>query len=69
MFCILSLLCELQVSVGFIGYPNVGKSSVINALRAKKVLDIIIFLGICASCFHVRLAFVGSSEIMSGSLS
>jgi nuclear GTP-binding protein len=26
-----------NVSVGFIGYPNVGKSSVINALRTKKV--------------------------------
>jgi nuclear GTP-binding protein len=26
-----------QISVGFIGYPNTGKSSVINALRAKKV--------------------------------
>ena len=26
-----------QVSVGFIGYPNVGKSSVINALKSKKV--------------------------------
>ncbi|KAH6921435.1 hypothetical protein HPB50_000152 [Hyalomma asiaticum] len=26
-----------QISVGFIGYPNVGKSSVINALRSKKV--------------------------------
>lgn len=25
------------VSVGFIGYPNVGKSSVINAMKAKKV--------------------------------
>lgn len=25
------------VSVGFLGYPNVGKSSVINALKAKKV--------------------------------
>lgn len=25
------------VSVGFIGYPNVGKSSVINCLRKKKV--------------------------------
>jgi nuclear GTP-binding protein len=25
-----------QVSVGFIGYPNVGKSSVINALLSKK---------------------------------
>ena len=25
------------ISVGFIGYPNVGKSSVINTLRTKKV--------------------------------
>eukprot|EP00696_Hemimastix_kukwesjijk_P020365 gnl/Hemi2/9992_TR3460_c0_g1_i1.p1 gnl/Hemi2/9992_TR3460_c0_g1~~gnl/Hemi2/9992_TR3460_c0_g1_i1.p1 ORF type:complete len:641 (-),score=236.01 gnl/Hemi2/9992_TR3460_c0_g1_i1:113-2035(-) len=26
-----------NISVGFIGYPNVGKSSIINTLRAKKV--------------------------------
>jgi len=26
-----------NISVGFIGYPNVGKSSVINAVRAKRV--------------------------------
>jgi ribosome biogenesis GTPase A len=26
-----------QISVGFIGYPNTGKSSVINTLRSKKV--------------------------------
>ena len=26
-----------QISVGFVGYPNVGKSSLINALKAKKV--------------------------------
>jgi len=26
-----------QITVGFIGYPNVGKSSVINTLRSKKV--------------------------------
>jgi len=26
-----------QISVGFVGYPNVGKSSIINTLRAKKV--------------------------------
>ena len=26
-----------NISVGFIGYPNVGKSSVINSLRQKKV--------------------------------
>lgn len=29
-----------QISVGFIGYPNVGKSSVINALRSKKVCKV-----------------------------
>jgi len=29
-----------QISVGFIGYPNVGKSSVINSLRAKKVCNV-----------------------------
>ncbi len=26
-----------QISVGFVGYPNVGKSSVINTLRGKEV--------------------------------
>jgi nuclear GTP-binding protein len=42
---VLSLLRQLArlrsdkkaVSVGFVGYPNVGKSSVINTLRTKKV--------------------------------
>ncbi|CAG2162631.1 unnamed protein product [Oppiella nova] len=29
-----------QISVGFIGYPNVGKSSIINALKAKKVCKV-----------------------------
>ncbi len=29
-----------QVSVGFIGYPNVGKSSIINTLRNKKVCTV-----------------------------
>ena len=28
------------ISVGFIGYPNVGKSSVINTLRKKKVCNV-----------------------------
>eukprot|EP00033_Pygsuia_biforma_P000351 GCRY01000424.1.p1 GENE.GCRY01000424.1~~GCRY01000424.1.p1 ORF type:complete len:663 (+),score=175.93 GCRY01000424.1:174-2162(+) len=29
-----------QISVGFIGYPNVGKSSIINTLRSKKVCEV-----------------------------
>lgn len=29
-----------QISVGFIGYPNVGKSSVINTLRSEKVCNV-----------------------------
>lgn len=29
-----------QISVGVIGYPNVGKSSIINTLRAKKVCNV-----------------------------
>ncbi|KAH8198793.1 hypothetical protein TruAng_007016 [Truncatella angustata] len=29
-----------QISVGLVGYPNVGKSSVINTLRAKKVCTV-----------------------------
>ncbi|ESN99492.1 hypothetical protein HELRODRAFT_192836 [Helobdella robusta] len=29
-----------QISVGFIGYPNVGKSSVINTLRKKSVCNV-----------------------------
>ena len=44
----LSLLRQFQrlhadkpnISVGFVGYPNVGKSSVINALRTKKVCTV-----------------------------
>ena len=42
---LLSLLRQLSrlrsdkkyISVGFVGYPNVGKSSIINTLRTKKV--------------------------------
>ena len=29
-----------QISVGFIGYPNVGKSSIINTLKAKKCCNV-----------------------------
>ncbi|KAL7712866.1 Nucleolar GTP-binding protein 2 [Entamoeba marina] len=31
---------ERQISVGFIGYPNSGKSSIINTLRSKKVCKV-----------------------------
>jgi len=31
---------KLQISVGFVGYPNVGKSSVINTLREKSVCKV-----------------------------
>uniref|UniRef100_A0A4W5MKP9 Nucleolar GTP-binding protein 2 n=1 Tax=Hucho hucho TaxID=62062 RepID=A0A4W5MKP9_9TELE len=31
---------KLPIFVGFIGYPNVGKSSVINTLRSKKVCNV-----------------------------
>lgn len=29
-----------QISVGIVGYPNVGKSSIINTLRSKKVCNV-----------------------------
>lgn len=29
-----------QISVGFVGYPNVGKSSIINTLKGKKVCNV-----------------------------
>ncbi|RZC50926.1 hypothetical protein C5167_019357 [Papaver somniferum] len=36
-----SLKCGKQaISVGFVGYPNVGKSSVMNTLRAKSVCEV-----------------------------
>jgi nuclear GTP-binding protein len=44
--CLLSVLRQFArlksdkqaISVGFVGYPNVGKSSVINTLRSKTVI-------------------------------
>lgn len=43
--CVFVCLSQLhadkkQISVGFIGYPNVGKSSIINSLRGKKVCNV-----------------------------
>lgn len=29
-----------QISVGFIGYPNTGKSSIINTLQGEKVCNV-----------------------------
>jgi len=29
-----------QISVGVVGYPNVGKSSIINTLKSKKVCKV-----------------------------
>lgn len=56
---LLSLLRQLSrlrsdkkyISVGFVGYPNVGKSSVINTLRTKKV---IFPLPSALLCHHVK---------------
>ena len=33
-------LDKKQISVGLIGYPNVGKSSIINTLKSKKVCKV-----------------------------
>ena len=33
-------ILHIFASVGFIGYPNVGKSSIINTLRSKKVCNV-----------------------------
>ena len=38
--CVLLVIVVMCHSVGFIGYPNVGKSSVINTLRSKKVCNV-----------------------------
>ena len=35
-----AVIIVTRCSVGFIGYPNVGKSSVINTLRSKKVCSV-----------------------------
>jgi hypothetical protein len=47
-----------QISVGFIGYPNVGKSSVINTLRKKKVCNVAPIPG------ETKVAFLSSSSFL-----
>lgn len=36
-----------QISVGVVGYPNVGKSSIINTLKSKKVCKVAPVPGAC----------------------
>lgn len=43
-----------QISVGFFGYPNVGKSSIINTLRQKKVCNVAPIPGETKVC-HIHL--------------
>lgn len=54
------------ISVGFIGYPNVGKSSVINTLRTKKVgaslcskssNEFFVAFKLCLCCFAMHGIF------------
>ncbi|KAF6175801.1 hypothetical protein GIB67_003289 [Kingdonia uniflora] len=45
------------ISVGFIGYPNVGKSSVINTLRTKNVTFISVALGISITVLLSKLIY------------
>ncbi|XP_075460861.1 nucleolar GTP-binding protein 2 [Ascaphus truei] len=44
-----------QISVGFIGYPNVGKSSVINTLRSKKVCNVAPIAGLTKVWQYITL--------------
>lgn len=55
-----------QVSVGFVGYPNVGKSSIINTLRKKVVSDslfspssacVYIIIFVPTICFNINQTF------------
>lgn len=65
--CVLCiLLCEQlhtdkkQISVGFIGYPNVGKSSVINTLRSKKVCNVAPIAGETKVCLARGILFTST---------
>lgn len=58
IFCLSQLHTDKkQISVGFIGYPNVGKSSVINTLRSKKVCNVAPLAGetkVIFMCHHAN---------------
>ena len=66
---LLSLLRQLArlrsdrkyISVGFVGYPNVGKSSVINTLRTKKV-DLMPVLNFCTHLLPASWALLTGAE-------
>lgn len=68
-FCLPSVVClrqlhtdKKQISVGFIGYPNVGKSSIINTLRSKKVCNVAPIAG------ETKVTFTQSSLAKNASL-
>ena len=54
------MFTRFLASIGCIGYPNVGKSSIINTLRSKKVCNVAPIAGETKVC-HSSL--VGSSMV------
>lgn len=62
---LLSLLRQLSrlrsdkkyISVGFVGYPNVGKSSVINTLRTKKASNELSFFSVASAWKFHEISF------------
>lgn len=53
------------ISVGFVGYPNVGKSSVINTLRTKNVISVIMTKKIAwYKCSHVYISFLLATNVL-----
>ena len=57
---LLILRCQLMTlfSVGCIGYPNVGKSSIINTLRSKKVCNVAPIAG------ETKVSVVANCEVL-----
>lgn len=58
-----------QISVGVVGYPNVGKSSIINTLKKKKVrfsprVGSVTFWSVCVCvCFSPSLVYALSTSL------